>query len=341
MFYFLKRALIITSIFSSICAFAINNQPSQKTSYDQGHAVSKNQIMQAYNAPARVNVEDNYDLFIEGSFIWWQPKEQGLDIGATASTNPERELINIFNFDANYKSGFKIGAGFHHNLDDWTVFAQYTWFDRNSHNTIEKDEAFGSEWLNASTTQAKAKWSLDINFFELELSRANVTGKKVVFAPHFAIAGGWLDQKYFIFSTEDESKAFSDSWLIGAKAGIKTSWNLRSSLRVLGNISAALFYQNYTDISYELKNIITDQFLERIDMKTHYLTPNLNIDAGLAYGLYLNKNLWHIDFLIKYEFIHFWNQNQMRYLLNHLGFIRFDAGSLMLHGITASFRWDF
>jgi len=341
MFYFLKRALILTSILSSAIVFATNEQSIKKPHYDQGYEINKQNLMQAYSAPARVNVEGNLDLFIEGSFIWWQPKEKGLAIGASSFLNMANNPVNIFNFKANYKTGFKTGIGFHNNLDDWTIFAQYTWFNRDSHNTVEREDAFFSDWLYSTTTQAEAKWDVDINFFELELSRANVNGKRVIFAPHVGIMGGWIDQKYLISSIADEAKAFSDSWLIGPKAGVKTSWKIKSDIKLIGNVSASVFYQDYTKVSYELKNIITDLFIERINMRTHNLTPNLNMAAGLAYGLYLYDNLWHFDFLVKYEFIHFWNQNQMRYLLNQLGFIRFDAGSLMLHGITASFRWDF
>ena len=75
-------------------------------------------------------------------------------------------------------------------------------------------------------------------------------------------------------------------------------------------------------------------------MKTNYITPNLNLSMGLSYEMNFRKRS-HATLQVMYEILHFWNQNQMRYLLNELKHIRFDAGSLMLHGITASMRWDF
>ncbi len=342
MFFNFKYIILISLMISSIYSYESNNDANVKTTdkkyYDQGDGVNKNHLMQAYNAPARVNLLGKYDLFIEGNFIWWQPKEKGLTIGNDLdSTN---NLNKVLNFQADYMIGFKAAIGGHHNFDDWTFLLLYTWFNKNSNNSIKKNESFHSEWIETNVSEIFAKWDLKFNLFEIELSRTNLTGKNVVFSPYFTINGGFIDQNYIIKSSTYNSFVSSDSWLIGPKVGIKTSWNMKSNIKLITNISGSLFFQNYTKIKYEIKNNTTSLFTRRVQMKLSNLTPNLNFNSGLSYeNNFLQRN--HVTVQIMYEFLHFWNQNQMRYLLNELRYTRFDAGSLMLHGLTASLRWDF
>ena len=342
MFNFFKNILILIAIVSISSAFSASTEKTPlKKYYDQGYRIEKNKLMQAYNTPARVNVDGYRDLFVEGSFIYWRPQEKGLTIGVTSSTDLATSPVEILNLDTRHKSGFKVGAGVHSTFDDWSVLAQYTRFNQDSKDSYERSLAFTPDWLTQAGNIAQAIWKLDFNLFDLEISRSNFTGKHLILSPLAGISGGWINQKYEISNVSSISQSFSDSWLIGPKAGIKTLWQLRGDFKFLGETSAALFYQDFYKISYEERASSNNAFFERITMVKHYLIPNLNLAAGLSFGSYFYKDKWHIDILGKYEFSYFWNQNQMRYLLNQLKFTRFDAGSLMLHGITASLRLDF
>ena len=115
----------------------------------------------------------------------------------------------------------------------------------------------------------------------------------------------------------------------------------RKGLKVFTQIDKALFFQNFYNISYEEKNTQSLAFSNKINMKKHYLAPAINLAGGLNWGSYFHKEKFHIDLTAKYEFMHFWNQNQMRHLLNLLSFTRFNPGALMLQGITIAMRLDF
>lgn len=342
MFSYFKCITILMFLTLSIYASEIPNirtKNTQRKFYDQGYGVSKHKLMQAYNAPARVNLPGKYDFFVEGNFIWWQPKEKGLDFALTTSKQIyDTPSYKLQNFKANFKNGFKTGIGFHHYFDDWTFFLQYTYYKKTTMNLLKKTQSFFSQWIENNANEIIARWHLKFNFLELEISRKNLTGKDVVFSPHFTISGGWIDQNFNIFSFSNNSFATSKSWLIGPKSGIQTFWIMKSNFKLLANISGALFFQNYKKIKYEVTNNIS--FANRIIMKTNYLTPNLNFSSGFSYENCFMKRT-HITLVAMYEFLHFWNQNQMRYLLNTLNNTKFDAGNLILHGITASLRWDF
>lgn len=342
MFIFLKKILILSSIFSSAFIFCVcpENEDYKKL-YDSGYPIEKHHLMQAYNAPARVNTQGYIDVFVQGSFLYWQPKEKGLTIGASTSLDLTKDPVKIFNFDSNFKTGFKAGLGFHTNEDNWTCLASYIRFDRDLHTTINQANAFQSEWIENLATQVSAKWNLNFNMFALSLSRDSYNGKQLILSPRAEIIGGWIDQKYKVSSISNAAKAFSESWFVGPKAGATGFWKLRGEFKVLTDISAALLYQDFYKVSYEEQNISTLVFSNRIILRKHYLVPNLNLGAGFNYGSYFFKDKCHIDLLVKYEFMHFWNQNQMKHLLNLLSFTRFNAGSLMLHGITMSMRLDF
>lgn len=342
MFNFSKKILFLIAIVSVSSVFGVPTKKTPKKKYyDQGYKIEKHTFMQAYNTPARVNVNGCRDLFVEGSFIYWRPQEKGLTIGATSSSDLATQQVEILNLDTRHKSGFKVGVGGHSNFDDWSVLAQYTRFNRDSKDSYERSLAFTPDWLTQEGNIVEALWNLDFNLFDLEISRPNFTGKHLILSPLAGITGGWINQRYEVSNVSSIAKSFSDSWLIGPKAGIKSFWQLRGDFKFLGEIEAAIFYQDFYKISYEERSALNNAFFERATMVKHYLIPNLNLGAGLAFGSYFYKDKWHIDILGKYEFSYFWNQNQMRYLLNQLKFTRFNAGSLMLQGITASLRLDF
>ncbi len=330
-----KKILTLSML---IVTFAFSNQMKY---YDQGYPIEKHHLMQAYNISGRIDVAGCQDIFVEVSYLRWQPKEEGLAIGISSSSDLLNNPTKIFNFKSTYKTGWKVALGFHSNNDDWTILASYIQFNKSMNTTINRNHFFSSDWLKKTSTQVHARWGVDFNMFELSLSRDNYTGKYLILSPLAGLRGGWFDQKYNVTSLTNGAKSFSDSWLIGPIIGIKGLWKLRDEFKIFTDISSALFYQDFYDVSYEEKDLSTDIFSTRITLSKVYLVPNVNLAAGLNFGLYLFKKKFHIDFLIKYEFMNYWNQNQMRHLLNLLSFTRFNPGLFMLHGLTASMRIDF
>ena len=317
----------------------------------------------AYNAPARIDPACGWDMWVTGSFIYWQAKEKGLELGYefNRKTSDTENVVkyDTLNMEFDYLPGFKVGAGFSMCRDDWTLYLEYTRL--NGKNTFKKelateDNYLASSWDPASLGQfltprfnsLSAKWKLDYNIFDLELGRPYYLGKKVIFKPHFGLRGGWIDQNYDIkeiYSTTNVvyNWATQDSWVIGPRAGLVTDWIIGCDFRIFGNAAASLLYQDF-DISKKTHSYDSDVL--RTNFKTQekqsYITPNVELGLGLGYGSYFWNNEWYFDLAVGYDFHYIWNQNMMRHLNDELkNELDTDAGNLMMHGLTVSARLDF
>ena len=331
----------------------------------------------AYNAPARVDIACGWDCWISGSFLYWQPRQKGLDVGY--HTYPSViNGVNVthsdpVNMDFDYHPAFKVGLGCSTDRDDWTFFVEYTRFYSSDSHSKDVASVFSdtnnllSPWVYSDLyyrlllgygeiSYIKGDWKLHTNILDLEIGRPFYLGKKLVFAPFFGARGGWIDQKYkftgTLRSTQTETDTLtiyasnkSDSWLIGPRAGLDTKWLLGCGFRMFADMAAALFYQHFkTNVKQYIprQTNVTTALERRYKNKIGYLTPNIEIGVGFGYGTYFADSTWHFDLTAGYEFHYFWNQNMMRHLNDGAVYLTDgDAGDLMLHGLTITAKFDF
>ena len=246
--------------------------------------ISEMPLRCAYNAPVNTLIKCPVDFFITGSFIYWQAKEKGLELGITESCE-NCDTGRVINMDFDFKPGFKVGLGWHSDYDDWHFYIEYTRLHLTDHKSykIKQDECDTNEcppcdfihpaWttfpqenplLQVYYQQAKGKWTMNLDIIDLELGRAYWVGTQLTYAPFVGLRGGWLDQKLnasycgidriFIleqYICEDDCSSYkssnkSDSWFIGPRVGIDTNWLLGDGFRFFGNTAVALFYQKFT-----------------------------------------------------------------------------------------------
>jgi hypothetical protein len=308
----------------------------------------------AYNAPARIDPACGWKTWLEVSFIYWQAKEKGLELGdreCTRTNEIRHSYSDTVNMDFDYLPGFKIGAGWSSCRDDWTLFVEYTRLEGNncrSVNTSDDFVSFNSGWFHfpEGVPGLKAKWEIDYNIFDLELGRPYYVGRKLIFKPYFGLRAGWIDQEYnisAIFTDPTIDNRFhseQDSWLIGPRAGIDTDWLFACHFRLFGNIAGSLNYQKFDTYFKHFSSNFESIVNEKDEIS--YLTPNAEFALGLGYGRYFCNSQWYFDLAVSYDFHYFWNQNMMRHLQDFTTFlIDGDAGNLMFHGLTITARLDF
>ena len=222
------------------------------------------------------------DVFVSASFIYWQAKEKGLDLGITDNWCDYCETGRVINMNFDFKPGFKVGVGMHSDYDDWHLYLEYTRLHLTDHKSYRlkndccecepcEDECPPcNEIIPAWTTnrndnlyyqQAKGKWTMNLDILDLELGRAYWVGTQLTFAPFVGLRGGWLDQrmkaKYCgtVYDPQTElctddctsykSSNKSDSWFIGPRVGIDTNWLLGEGFRFFGNTAFSLIYQEF------------------------------------------------------------------------------------------------
>ena len=201
---------------------------------ERGHEMAEEQVRPAYGAPALIDVRNSWDCYATGSFIYWQARQENMEIGLISANDPEGKMsIGDLPFHTSYvnnmevtspnftfRPGFKLGFGVRLNWDGWDAFTEYTRFHGkissgvrplppstaltgSSHPNGEYLYPIqGSPGGNSGTTllspyffqSANQAWKLKIDFLDLSLARAYYSGTKLTVRPFFGVRGAWLRQ---------------------------------------------------------------------------------------------------------------------------------------------------
>jgi hypothetical protein len=319
-------------------------------------------IIQGYNAPARVDVNDSWDIFLSSSYLYWQVKEGGMEVAKSFSSS---EKLSIKNMNNNFQSGYKVAASSKFCYDDWSVFLEYTRLHEHRNTQVSAEdggylEPFNlyysaldedSEKINHATSCLK-KLFFSYDMLDIDFNRSCYKGSKLTFLSFFGARGGWIDQKVQVsgdlINTETyavkqgKSLTRSSSWLIGPRIGLDTNWEMGSGFRFFSNGGFSLLYQHF-NISFKQSNYLN---LSKISIfakdKIGYLNPNLDFILGLGFRRFFDEKRWNVDLSIGYSFLYFWNQNFLRSFSDKILY-KIDSAdsSLMIHGLTATLRLDF
>lgn len=179
----------------------------------------------AYNAPYGVDLLCQWDIFLKGSFIWLEAKEENLSLGTiyttqtTGGSPPDgsppplgvSRAISEFGFE--YKPGFKVGLGINFDCDNWELYAEYTYLhpsvstsispftayvDANDVLTVSQiiPAGFGYSQNDNFYNGATGNWDLKLDLADLELARQYYVGRCLTFRSFGALRAAWIRQDY-------------------------------------------------------------------------------------------------------------------------------------------------
>lgn len=326
-----------------------------------------------YNCPSRIDVKGVWDYYASATFLYVQPKENGLAFAMLFNFDQsglEKSSLNDFDYD--FFPAFKAGVGISSDSDGWNLFAEYTRiysstskrkkFDPSFFGTVAGKKYFSPVWIFSnleptegivSSYEVKADWKLRFNIVDLTLGRSYFAGRQLLLHPYFGLRGGLINQKvdsesksinnlslFYIMN----SKNHSQSWLIGPRFGVDTSWLLGKGFRLYGNAGASLFFDHLKlskdDDIVPLNPLAMSRFLSHLKKKT--VTSNLDASIGFGWGSYFNDRNWHLDFSLGYDFQIFFEQNYLQYLnLLSNSTEEFYPHSLVFHGLNMKLQIDF
>ena len=307
---------------------------SPSAPFEQGYGIANGQFPAAYNAPARINVQQGWDFYFTGSFTYWDVNEIGFDLGTKGISENTKVLFQ----DNQYSPGFKIGAGMGFDYDNWVGFVEYTWLRNHSSRTLSFP-TFKSYNLVDSSGGVPIDCSrhISLDMVDVTLSRPFYEGKRVTMSPYSGIRGAFLRQKFHALETSlsDSSHSNSWAWLIGPSAGVAAHWLIGGGVRLEGDLGAAILFQQYeTNFRLGSTSYTTEQ--------KNRLAPIADIGVGLGWGTYLNCQKAHLDIAATYDFMNWWGQNLIRAAADLVGAkIGGQAGDLQISGLTLTGRFDF
>jgi len=344
--------------------------------YDQGHASSEQQMIGAYNTPARIDVKGALDFMIRSSFIYWQALTHDTYMGVYSNYNryteanfpvPHHNLFADFSYD--FHPGFKVGLGLNSSHDNWNCFFDYTRFymdEKGKASNTDTGVTLLSAWEGNHTADINnnipyAKWKLMMNVLDWSLGRPYYVGTFLTFRSFIGSKAYWNYERFYTnvhdgWHTHYVNK--NNSWGLGTRGGVETNWLFGSGFRLFGNTAFSLNYQHYKIKKYAFASDNTDTpALNRLPFENHKdsrsaVVPVAEMALGFGWGTYFDECSWHIDLSAAYEFQVWWDQNNLmsyanvdhRYYSTTLLYnsnIPYNPTKLMLHGLTVQAKLDF
>lgn len=336
----------------------------------------------AYNAPVLANKNAWANLYATGSFIFWRASADYLApafLDNSFSSNPG-DLANIIfegkvlepEFD--YKPGYKVGLGYKFHRDRWDLFAEYTRFHQtthSSHQVTPGGQHMHAVWLvfitpvliNEEFGSYKSKWKTDFDILDAEVGRDFFCGKHLTFRPSLGLRTLWLEQKYdltYISLVQDLpvfSNNKSSSWAIGPRVALSNTWNLCSSLKIVGDLGISLLHtEDMVTVSQKLPFLLTQgqtsDILYANKEKISLVKPILDLSLGLAWGLPLFHEKCAFDLQVSYDYSIYWDQASIQ--LGHapivapgspiqviVGEAARSTGDISVQGLRVTARFDF
>ncbi len=200
-------------------------------------------------------------------------------------------------------------------------------------------------------TNVSAKWDARYDVFDIKLGKPYHVSRHLIFNPNFGLRAGWIDQtigaRYSRASAaslgSSSFKGDNDFWGFGARAGLDTEWIIGKGWNLFGNIAGSLLFGKF-EVEEKIRN---SSFSMPFSTKSdHYQNvPNMEIQLGIAWNKYMNRNKCRLGVAAAYEFHQWWNQNNLRkfYYAGNGSLSNNDTvsrGDLTLNGFSLKLQLD-
>lgn len=306
----------------------------------------------------------SWDLFAD-AFVWYTSEQASsvwtdiLKIGNNTSSFTAQNLKFGWDF------GFRAGAGYNFEYDQWDTQLYWTWFQARAHQRIEEfpqfvpviggvlvteeihPEFFAADLSKDFSQNAKIHWGLHYNMADWELGRRYWVSRGLSIRPFIGLKGGWINQSIHVeygnliinsaltqLSARERLK--NNFWGIGPVGGANTKWKLGNCCAqypsFFGDFSASTLWGTWH---------CSDVYLVTNGEKIAVSSRNSTLGALMFRG-FLGLG-WDVDFYnshfaakLGYE-MQFW-VNQLRVATSQL--VRLH-GDLTLQGVTFNCRLDF
>jgi len=320
----------------------------------------------AFSYPMDVDLNCPRDFYVYATGLAFQAKQDGMAFAIRNSNGTSLPIMNgeVLNFstdnnDWHFNPGVRVGLGFYVNHDAWNLEFDWTWVN------ITDSKRFSGEnadvliplWIspvamNSSWTTAGGVWKAHYNTLDGHLGKPYHVSRYLILNPHFGIRAGWIDQHFSAhyggtFNGQTGGTVHhgdNDFWGFGARAGVMSDWSIGKGWSLFGNIAAALLFGKF-DVN---QNVVMGPPNSNTGFELHdeyyQNVPNMEIQIGLAWSKYFDKEKYRVQVAAAYEFHEWWDQLNMRRVYgNGSTIVQSDTvsrGNLTLNGFSLNVRFD-
>ncbi len=322
--------------------------------------------------PMDVDLNCPRDFYINVTGLALQAKQDGMAFALRNSNSDNQQILNgqVLNFstdnhDWHYNPGMRVGLGFYVNHDAWNLEFEWTWVNitdakrfSGANNDVLIPLWIAPQTISTTWTTAGAVWNAHYNVLDAKLGKPYHVSRYLVFNPFFGLRAGWIDQHFSAHYGGTYNSALSgtvhhgenDFWGFGSRAGIKTDWIIGKGWNLFGNIAASLLFGKFEidqNVNQTGATVGSSQGFE-IEEEFYQNVPNMDIELGIAWNKYFNKQKYRIQIAAAYEFHEWWNQMNMRRIYGNGTaspgtIIQSDTvsrGNLTLNGFSLNVRFD-
>ncbi len=316
----------------------------------------------AFSFPKDMSLSCPMDFYFRGDFLAMQPQEDGLDYAITDSTPGSAPINtgNVHGYSTSHRSwswdfGFRLGIGCYMNHDAWNTEMNWFWFKLSEENSVHTETGSGliplwkitqSGVPAANHDRASSRWHFSMNVFDILMGKPYHVSRHMILNPHFGLRAAWIDQDYiarysgsFGGDLDTKTTAKNDFWGVGLRSGIRSEWLMGANFRLLANLSFSSLFGKF-DITQHAPGTNGYDYID--DFYRNVM--NMEMQAGVAWGIFFNNNRHYFSMQAMYEFHHWFDQNWMRITQGGSPTFISDVvsrGDLSLNGVSIRLQFDF
>lgn len=316
-------------------------------------------FIHASEQPGKLELQHQTSVALWGSFIYWQPEQNFMDIALKSKFALNNDALGIswtdgkiIDMHSSFQPGFILGAGYGFPHSHLELFATYTRLHTHNEASVSRSaEGFlFARWIQPnllshnSATHLSTDWWLHMDLINLEVGRHCKFGKHFVLKPHAGVATAWIDQKFTAHMEMDTPpihlrvKDTSSSWGIGPRMGVEGRF-LFPPFTLVGNLATEILFTHY-HLKLKEKAINAPSVFLFSSNTFNEIRPEFEMYVGVNYATHLLRPHTYLSAEVGYDFQFWWNQNMIRWY-NDSTFIAAPQGNLYFQGLRLTLKLDF
>ncbi|NGX36416.1 MAG: hypothetical protein K1000chlam1_01262 [Candidatus Anoxychlamydiales bacterium] len=329
----------------------------------------------AFSYPKDLGLACERGFNFYGEFLLMKGSEEGLDYAMSNISTAANTWVfplqvgKVEGFSSgsqewDWRPGFRVGFGTNNTFDQFNIDIHWTYIRIKANaqaNNITGSGDFLPLFLPPITNlntfmleDASARWSGDFNTIDISLGKGYHVSRYFISNPKFGVRAAWIDQDMtfrYSFMTGDlngvKVTAKNDYWAAGLLAGYDGQFIASKNWSIYAKTLFSLLFGKF-DISQHAawRTISTGPSSPQsydVEDSFYSIQPNAELGAGLAWSRSLNKGEHLLSIKVGYEFIHFWDQNQLRrfFDLDPASNDTVSRGDLSFNGFQFAINLDF